>query len=364
MTGPRKERLLVVDNEPIHLSVLCEILKADYDILIATRGEDALVSAGAYRPDMILLDIEMGGMDGHEVCRRLRADPKTQSIPIVFLTAKDAIDDEARGLELGAVDYITKPISPPIVRARVRTQLDLKRQRDELIELTEEKNRFLAIAAHDLRSLVSSIILGTQGVMNRTKDLVPERDRGTLERVVRASRQMLSLLEGLLDAKRIERGDLVMALEPGSLAEIVLERLEFLKPLSDLKNLTVLPELQDVPAFKLDRERICQTFDNVFTNAIKYSPKNTTIRVRLVNEGDWARVEVQDEGEGVDQAQAAKAFGEFETLGSKPTAGESSLGLGLFIVKRIVEAHGGRVALTGAPGKGSILTFALPIRNQ
>jgi response regulator RpfG family c-di-GMP phosphodiesterase len=128
-----KATILVVDDTPDNLTVMSNLLKDDYRVKIATGGETALkIVASAWPPDLILLDIMMPGMDGYEVCRRLKRDPKTMSIPVIFLTAKADVEDEKKGLELGAIDYITKPISPPIVMARVKNHLALKAMADFL----------------------------------------------------------------------------------------------------------------------------------------------------------------------------------------------------------------------------------------
>jgi putative two-component system response regulator len=131
-----KATLLVVDDTPENIDVLSGILRAEYKVKAALSGERALrIAASEPRPDMILLDVMMPQMDGYEVCRRLKANPATAQIPVIFVTAKIAVEDERRGLELGAVDYITKPVSPPIVEIRVRTHLALYDQRRELERL-------------------------------------------------------------------------------------------------------------------------------------------------------------------------------------------------------------------------------------
>ena len=128
----RQPRLLVVDDQPANIQVLYQAFSADHQVLMATSGEQALKIAVAMQPDLVLLDVVMPGMDGHEVCRRLKADESTHNIPVIFVTAHDDEASETLGLELGAVDFISKPINPKIVRARVKTQLTLKAQADLL----------------------------------------------------------------------------------------------------------------------------------------------------------------------------------------------------------------------------------------
>jgi diguanylate cyclase (GGDEF)-like protein len=129
-TSPQK--ILIVDDAPINIQVLNESLRDRFRIFFATSGADALKLAATVLPDLILLDVIMPDMDGYEVCRQLKADPLLMDIPIIFISAMSQQQDETIGLELGAVDYITKPFSPAIVQLRVRNQLELKRQRDLL----------------------------------------------------------------------------------------------------------------------------------------------------------------------------------------------------------------------------------------
>lgn len=136
----KKEKILIVDDVPENLMVLMNILKDDYTVIAANNGEKAIsLAQNDPKPDIILLDIVMPGMDGYEVCRRLQKDMPTRDIPIIFITAKTEVDDEAKGLDLGAVDYIGKPVNAAIVRARVRNHLELKRHRNHLEELVAQR---------------------------------------------------------------------------------------------------------------------------------------------------------------------------------------------------------------------------------
>lgn len=133
-SGSREQTLLIVDDEPSNIQILMELLSFDHKILVANNGEKALkIAAGDKRPDLILLDVVMPGMDGYEVCRQLKQNEATRDIPVIFITARGAEDDEAKGFELGAVDYIAKPFSNVVVKARLRTQLGLK-QKTEFFE--------------------------------------------------------------------------------------------------------------------------------------------------------------------------------------------------------------------------------------
>ena len=136
-TDRKRQKILIVDDTPENIAVLVQTLRNQYELSVSVDGRTALqIAASENRPDLILLDIVMPGIDGYEVCKRLKADPATADIPVIFVTAMNEVADEAKGLELGAIDYISKPISPPIVSARVKNHLELKRHRDLLSDLS------------------------------------------------------------------------------------------------------------------------------------------------------------------------------------------------------------------------------------
>lgn len=132
-----RQRILIVDDEPINIKLLASELKASYDVVFALKGEDAIkIAESAESVDLILLDIMMPGANGYEVCQRLKSSPHTQNVPVIFITTMSLEEDETKGLEIGAVDYITKPFSMAIVKARLRTHLELKQHRDRLEKLS------------------------------------------------------------------------------------------------------------------------------------------------------------------------------------------------------------------------------------
>jgi putative two-component system response regulator len=180
-------KLLIVDDSPENLRLLVEILKEDYAIVTATSGEQALrrVESLPY-PDMVLLDIVMPGIDGYEVCSRLKANEATRSIPVLFLSALDSEMDESKGLDLGAEDYITKPFSPSIVKARIRNHLELKKHRDRLEELVRERTKEIS-----LTQTVAFMSLGT---------LAEFRDPETGGHIQRTSKYVQMLTERLASA--------------------------------------------------------------------------------------------------------------------------------------------------------------------
>lgn len=167
--GVFKPTILVVDDAPANLTLMTDLLKDDYQVKLATGGERALKLAALHPPpDLILLDVMMPGMDGYEVCQRLKTEPRTRDIPVIFLTSKRGMEDERKGLDMGAVDYITKPISPPIVLARVKNHLALKahadflRDKSEFLELEVARRTREVVAIQDVTSLAMASLAETR----------------------------------------------------------------------------------------------------------------------------------------------------------------------------------------------------------
>ena len=189
----QKQTILIVDDEPVNIKILVELLRSDYQIRVANNGEKALqIASSGDRPDLILLDIMMPGIDGYEVCRFIKNNPETQDIPMIFLTAKSQVEDERKGFNLGAVDYITKPISPPIVRARVATHLQLKKVRDFL----KDKNEFLEQEVIKRTREISNIQDVTMVAMG---SLAETRDNETGKHIRRTQYYMKLLADSLKD---------------------------------------------------------------------------------------------------------------------------------------------------------------------
>jgi PleD family two-component response regulator len=166
-----KKTILVVDDAKENINILGELLKEDYNVRAAINGEKALViAASENKPDLILLDVVMPGMDGHEVCKRLKADITTKDIPIIFITGKSDEKDELTGFEIGAVDYVTKPFNPVVVKARVKTHLDLKSNRD----LLEEKNRELNKINYNITESIKYAKLIQESILPHTEVVLNE----------------------------------------------------------------------------------------------------------------------------------------------------------------------------------------------
>jgi two-component system sensor histidine kinase/response regulator len=354
--------VLVVDDIPKNLQVVGTMLRnAGYAIMPATSGARALEGVRVQLPDLILLDLMMPEMDGLEVCRRLKADPLTQEIPIVFLTASNEMEHLVKGFEMGAVDYITKPFNPPELLARVRTHLELKHARQRLREMNDEKNEFMGIAAHDLRNPLN-VVKGYIEEMREDSAMAHEERADLLDRVHAATKRMVEMVQNLLDANRIERGELRLNLAPTELSTLVGGVVESQRPLAAAKQQSILLEGVDESwPVLVDPSVMVQVLENLISNAIKYSPVGKKILVSLSKEGSAVRCAVRDEGPGLSEEDQKKLFGKFARLSAKPTGGEHSTGLGLSIVKKMVEAMNGKVWCESELGKGATFVVQLPL---
>ena len=204
--------MLVVEDLPDDIAILSEILREEFHVRVATSGETALkIARSDAPPDLLLLDIMMPDVDGLEVCRRLKQERATSRIPVIFVTAKDAVADESLGFAVGAVDYIAKPVNPHLVKARVKAHLELKKAREELERQNEilTQNALLreeveAISRHDLKNPLM-VVMSVPRVL-LASDSLKDSDRKLLEMVETAGRQMLEMINRTIDLFKMEKG--------------------------------------------------------------------------------------------------------------------------------------------------------------
>ncbi|MEO5365573.1 MAG: hybrid sensor histidine kinase/response regulator [Magnetococcus sp. WYHC-3] len=354
-----KPKILLVDDEPINIRILSDILRPHYRLSVARNGEQALErSRTSPRPDLVLLDIIMPGMDGFEVARRLRAHPDTQDIPVIFSTALGDERSETQGFDAGGVDFLSRPISPPRLLARVATHLKLREQQRHLRELNDQKNHLLGMAAHDLRNPVNTI-RGFSEILLQ-EELTADERREFLQIIHRLSHSMLTLINDLLDVTIIESGRLDLRLSPGDLGDLLADRLPPHVIAAHGKGIRLHSEVNEHLAIPYDANRMGQVLDNLVGNAIKFSPPGTTVTVTVGRVPSGMVLEVRDQGPGLTEEDRTRLFGTFQRLSAQPTGGETSSGLGLAIAKRIVDAHGGRITEEGQLGSGAVFRVFLP----
>ncbi|WP_120717043.1 hybrid sensor histidine kinase/response regulator [Tsuneonella amylolytica] len=376
MTEPAK--FLLVDDLPENLLALEALLARDGLVLHTARsGEDALELMLANEYALALLDVQMPGMDGFELAEFMRANERSRHIPIIFVTAGSG--DAARrfrGYEAGAVDFIQKPIEADILRSKADVFLDLflqRRQitvqRDELATLSaalqaadRQKNRFLAVLAHELRNPLAVLTAGLN-ILERASD------PAAIETVQASMRQTLShvtrLVDDLLDINRIEQGKIALRRESLALADVLPAALAVAGPSIEAAGHTLTVEAPDETVMlDVDPARFVQIVGNIVGNAARYTPKGGRIDVVAARAGDRLHITISDNGVGIPAEHQSLIFDMFEQADHDLGIVGDGLGIGLSLVKQLAELHGGEICLVrSAPGEGSTFRVELPVAD-
>jgi two-component system sensor histidine kinase/response regulator len=371
LSALRGRKILVVDDDRMNIRILGGILKTEgYVLRDADSGERALEVYAEFRPDLVLLDVMLPGIDGFEACRRLKTTYGDKCAPVIFITAKNESDDVVEGLGAGGVDYLPKPFKPKEVTARIRSHLQnqilseqQKALNEQLSKANAAKNRFLGMAAHDLRNPLASI----RGLAEFLRDgavgpLTPDQ-LDLIQTIHGASQSMLELVNELLDVATIESGELKVNFEPHNLADMIGKAVALINMEAAKKKTRVTFEPPATPTvLPIDLAKMRQVVDNLLSNAVKYSPPGST--VHAVVQSDQARKSysfaVRDQGPGIPDNERDKLFKDFSRLSAQPTGGEKSTGLGLAICRKIVEAHHGTIVAENLPGRGCEFRVTLP----
>lgn len=361
--------IMIVDDTPANLQVLADMLRArHYSVRPVPSGRLALQAAALNPPDLVLLDIMMPEMDGYEVCRQLKSDPRTKEIPVIFISALGETLDKVQAFSMGGVDFITKPFQLDEVEARVRTHLtlreqqrELERKNAELTELDKLKNQLLGIAAHDLRSPISVIKIYAE-LMRESQLPVDERFRKYVEVIHTKCEFMLKMIGQVLDLSRIESGRLDLKPVAGDYAAFARERVEFFAELGRSRQVTVSLTVEEgLPPVAFDPDRVEQVLGNLLSNGLKFSPAGGRLEVAISRSAGEVATRVTDQGPGIAVEEQRLLFQPFRKGSEQPVQGEKGTGLGLAIARRIVEGHGGAIRVESAPGRGASFVFTLPL---
>lgn len=358
---PSHSSILVVDDTPADLQLLVGMLQdCGYCVRPVANGQQALRVVRSATPDLILLDITLPEMGGYEVCRRLKADPASREIPVLFISELAEADDKVRAFEAGAVDYVSKPVQSTEVIARVRTHLELQRQRRELQlallrerELERFRDGLTHMIAHDMRSPLLAI--------NLTVDLVRQTatpdDAVLLARAQAEVRSLNEMITQMLDVSRMEEGAMTLNLAAVDLRDLASTVIESLRPLG--RQIELKLEANAIPAVRADREVIRRVVMNLVSNALKFCTTGGHVIVHLSADEKLARVEVADDGYGIDAADHGRIFEKFAQVDN--ALKRYGTGLGLTFAKMAVEAHGGQIGVSSTLGQGSTFWFTLPL---
>jgi two-component system sensor histidine kinase/response regulator len=360
--------ILVVDDTPANLQMLADILKRrGYRARPVASGRLALQAAKADPPDLILLDVNMPGMDGYEVCAELKKDQTLAAIPVIFISAYGETVDKMRAFSAGGLDYITKPFHVEEVEARIAIHLQLRRQQRELEtmlakqhELEGMRDSMVHMIVHDLRAPLTAVFNYLDLVREQEAGFISPESMQSLDLAMKASRWMVQMVNVLLDASKIESGQMLLRITECDVGDVVSEALDAIRSLADEKN--VLYQTVHVRA-AVDRDAIARVIQNLVTNAVKLTPPGGDVRVSVQTTGEALRVEVTDHGPGIAAEHHPKIFEKFGQLDTNVRQSIPSSGLGLYFCKLAVEAHGGHIGVDSEIGKGSTFWFELPLRR-
>lgn len=356
-----KDVILIVDDKPGNLKVAAGVLGGDYTLSIANNGANALKLLENGRPDLILLDVMMPEMDGYEVCKKIKENEKTREIPIIFLTAKTEIEDIIKGFEFGAVDYITKPFHPTEMKVRVKNQLSLYHAQNEVKQINREKDKFLSIMAHDLKSPISTIV----GLSRLLKIEIEEKNfdvmREYTEYIHQASQKSIDLLNDLMAWVSSQTGRLEHKPEPLFLAELVHENLKLYTEAASQKSITLNTNIPSDIQVVADRAMLGTVLRNLIGNAIKFTFTNGTITLNSRIEKNETIISISDNGMGMKPEMVNNLFNLDKPTGRPGTNGEPSTGLGLTLCKEFVEKNGGEIWAESEEHKGSHFHFSVPM---
>ena len=362
-----KARILVVDDVPKNIQVLGSLLRSEgYQVIPATSGAQALKAAETHKPDLILLDVMMPEMSGYEVIQKLHADPSMYDTPVIFITALTDDEDEAKGLGLGAVDYITKPINIPITLARVKTHLNLRfarkkleEQNEQLIEAAQLREDVERMSRHDLKNPLQTVI-GSPPLIVMLGDNLNPQQIDLLGRVKNAGYRMLEMINRSLDLYKMETGVYPYKPESVDLVGIIDRIIEETQSVAASKKISMEICINDKPLEEKDvfevmgEELLCYSMlANLVKNALEASPEGKKIEVSFMN-GEPGIIRVHNKG-AVPESIRDQFFEKYATSGK-----ERGTGLGTYTAKLITETQGGTIGMESNEEDGTTITITMP----
>lgn len=394
--------ILLVDDNEANIGVLINYLKeSGFNAITARNGEMGLKRAQFTQPDLILLDVMMPGINGFEVCQRLKADPATKDIPVIFMTALSEVEHQVQGFTVGGVDYITKPIQREVVIARIRAHVRIQAQQRQLQQQATElhhakdaaleaqrraeaaqraseaanqaKSVFLSNMSHELRTPLN-VILGFSQIMGHNPALPPE-EQEHLDTIQRNGDHLLALINQVLDFSKIEAGRITLNETAFDLYRLCEDMIDMFSLRTGQKGLQLSREIAgNVPRYvRTDEVKLRQVLINLLNNAIKFTSQGRVgIEVAVVDADDTAltspapttgqaaiiRIAVSDTGAGIAPEEMDALFEAFAQTESGRQLHEGT-GLGLPISRAFVRLMGGDLHVTSEVGRGTTFRFTI-----
>jgi signal transduction histidine kinase len=375
--GRNPEVILVADDIPANVELLLDQLNSlGYDTITAVDGPSAVAAAFKQQPDLCILDVAMPAGDlgvddrstGFEVCRRIKRDPRTSRIPVIFVTALNDTSDRVRGIEAGGDDFLTKPHNRLVLGARVRSLLKLKAATDaledslrKLRELEKVRDDLMKMIVHDLKTPLTSVLATLEMLSDGDFGQVSTPQKVAIGDAESKSEDLLALIDDILEVARIEEANITLALAPMApgalLAELVHEWGHRFQQEQTTVSVSVA---DDAPIFAADKGLIKRVFSNLFQNAVTHSSTAVHLELSARRAGHGVLFTVSDNGPGIPPEYHEIIFRRFGQVEVPRTPRTRSSGLGLTFCKLVVERHRGRIWVKSAEGKGSSFYIELP----
>jgi two-component system, sensor histidine kinase and response regulator len=347
--------IVVVDDELANLEVVDLLLARENYQLLKFDDPCVVEAAIALMPaDVILLDVMMPGIDGIELCRRLKSNPRTAHIPIIMVTALSNKENLARCLESGADDFIAKPFNGTELRARIRSSIRIKQQYDQLQTLLNQREDLANMVIHDLRNPLANILLSCQILR-----LYDDGHNKQIDQIEYASHRLETMIDSLLITAKLESGKLLLQkteLDLGQLIQVTMADFQAIACQQEIKLHFEAPS-SPIPLLA-DTTLLRRVFDNLITNALKFAPSNSTITITIAQDQEHMTIQIKDQGRGVSPELREQIFAKFTIGEYQPQV--QQIGLGLAFCKMAIEAHEGSIAVRQNHPQGCIFTIELP----
>lgn len=421
----KKNTILVVDDNNLESEILSQILKKNgFNTIKAESGENAIEILETIRPDLIISDIVMPGINGYEFCQKVKKDDKLKEIPFILLTYLSTVSDIIRGLESGADSFIIKPYEQDFLLSRISDLLftsqdnenknlhvslffngenyvlesapsktiqlllstyeyvlqknrelerlnnelldmhqEMKSKNNQLEKLNKERNYFLGMASHDLRTPLAAI-QGYSEMLLEDEDNISKQQESFINSIKSSSDFMLNLVNNILDFSRFESGNIDLNFELTDIVDLVRHTIFINSIIAEKKNIKInFSYDEDIEEIKIDSYKIQQSLNNLLSNAIKFSFKDKSVDVEVRKKERSVLISIKDHGQGIPNEEFDKLFLPFQKTSVKSTDGEKSTGLGLAITKKLIEEHKGKITFESEKDIGSTFYIELPIKK-
>jgi len=374
MNKPKSERLsiLAVDDNQMNLLVMRSMFKyQDYKLYYADCGKLAIEMARQLKPDMILLDVVMPDINGFDVCRILKEEEDFKDVPVLFITAADEIEFIIKGFEAGGVDYITKPFRIEEIMLRIKTHFQYKLTRDQLFETTvtllklnKVKDRLFTIIGHDLHNPIGNIKMVlefmSKGIIDPNKG---DQYKKTVNELLRSTDEVFSLLENLTVWTTSETGKLANIPENIKLKEAVVSIVNLYQAGLTSKNVELEIDIHPDHVVFADNSMVKTVIRNLFSNALKFAPEESTITFKSWIEGQKVFVCVEDKGKGMTQSEIDQVLDANIYYSGEGKQSHNGSGLGLKLCKEFISKSQGEIWIESNPGEGTQILFTLPAQK-